>query len=130
MESHPKYKIFLIDDDSFLINMYSLKFTKSGFEVNTAQTSSDAIKKLKEGYIPDIILLDIIMPGMDGLDLLADIRKEKFAPNATIIMLTNQSDTNDIEKAKSLGVRGYIVKATTVPSEVIEEVLKLHTSKS
>lgn len=129
MESHPLYKIMLIDDDSFLINMYSLKFGKNNFDVTSAQNSQDALKKLKEGYVPDIILLDIIMPGMDGLELLSEIRKANLVPSAVVIMLTNQSDTTDIEKAKSLGVNGYIVKATTVPSEVIDDVLEIYNKK-
>ena len=126
MNDHPVYKIFLIDDDSFLLNMYSLKFGKSNFEVNSSQSGAEAITKLKGGYVPDIMLLDIIMPSMDGLELLAEIRNQKLAPNATIIMLTNQSDARDIERAKELGVAGYIVKATTIPSEVISQVLDIH----
>jgi DNA-binding response OmpR family regulator len=93
MPEHPVYKVFLVDDDTFLLNMYSLKFSKSNFEVVTAQNGEEALKKLKTGYEPDVLLLDIIMPGMDGLDLLTEIRREKLAPNATIIMLTNQSDS-------------------------------------
>ncbi len=129
MESHPVYKIFLVDDDSFLLNMYSLKFTKSGFEVNTAQNGIEVLKKINEGYIPDIMLVDVIMPSMDGLDLLTEIRTQNLVPEATIIMLSNQSDSTDIEKAKSLKVDGYIVKATTVPSEVIEDVLEIYNKK-
>ncbi|MDQ3076952.1 MAG: response regulator [bacterium] len=130
MESSAHYKIFLIDDDTFLLNMYTLKFSKSGFEVTTAQHGIDVIKKLKDGFVPDIMLLDIIMPGIDGLDLLEEIRKEKLIPDTVVIMLTNQSDTTDIEKAKSLGVSGYIVKATTVPSEVIQEVLEIYNKNN
>ncbi len=130
MESSAHYKIFLIDDDSFLLNMYTLKFSKSGFEVTTAQNGVDVIKKLKDGFVPDIMLLDIIMPGIDGLDLLEEIRKEKLIPDTVVIMLTNQSDTTDIEKAKSLGVGGYIVKATTVPSEVIQEALEIYNKNN
>jgi CheY-like chemotaxis protein len=126
MDTQPKYKVFLIDDDAFLLNMYSLKFTKGGFEVNTAQNSTEALSKLRNGYSPDIILLDIIMPGMDGIELLTQIRTLKYAPNATVIMLTNQSDAVDIEKAKGLNVDGYIVKATTIPSEVINDVVEIH----
>ncbi|MDQ3014333.1 MAG: response regulator [bacterium] len=126
METHPKYKVYLIDDDAFLLNMYSLKFSNNGFEVQTSQHPTEVLSKLKEGFVPDILLLDIIMPGMDGLDLLEHIRKENYAPNATVVMLTNQSDTTDIDRAKSLGVDGYIVKATTIPSEVISDVLEIH----
>jgi two-component system, chemotaxis family, chemotaxis protein CheY len=126
METEQKYKIFLVDDDSFLLNMYSTKFTKSGFEVEIAQNPHDAMKKIKEGYVPDIMLLDIIMPGMDGLDFLEAVRKENLIPNTTVIMLTNQSDTHDMERSKSLNVKGYIVKATTIPSEVISDVLEIH----
>lgn len=119
-------KILLVDDDAFLLNMYSLKFSKSKFEVNTAQNGNDAIKKIKEGYTPDIMLLDVVMPGMDGLSLLEAIRKEKLVPKATVVMLTNQSDSVEIEKAKSLGIGGYIVKATTIPSEVVDDVIEIH----
>ncbi len=126
METEQKLKVLLVDDDSFLLNMYSVKFSKGGFDVVTIQHPQEVLSKLKEGYAPDIILLDIIMPGMDGLDLLEQIRKEKLAEKSTIIMLTNQSDSNDIERAKSLKIDGYIVKATTIPSEVISNVLEIH----
>ena len=119
-------KILIVDDDTFLLNMYSLKFSKNNFDVTTCQNGADALKKLEEGFLPEIILLDVIMPGIDGLELLAEIRKKKLVPNATIVMLTNQSDSSDIEKAKSMNVNGYIVKATTIPSEVITEVSRIH----
>lgn len=119
-------KILIVDDDTFLLNMYTLKFSKNGFEVTTCQNGTDALKKLQGGYTPDIILLDVIMPGIDGIELLSQIRSAKLVSHATIVMLTNQSDTTDIDKAKSLNVNGYIVKATTIPSEVITEVTRIH----
>ena len=121
-------KILIVDDDTFLLNMYSVKFSKSGYEVQTAQNGVEALKKIKDGaYSPDILLLDVIMPGLDGIELLTEIRKEHLVQDATIIMLTNQSDASDIEKAKAMKVNGYIVKATTVPSEVITQVGKIHS---
>ena len=123
---NPTYKIMIVDDDTFLLNMYSMKFGKNGFSAETSQSGEEALKKLKEGFVPNVMLVDVIMPGMDGLEFLEHVRKENLASNATVIMLTNQSDTADIEKAKSLKVNGYIVKATTVPSEVINEVARIH----
>ncbi|MFA7216415.1 MAG: response regulator [Candidatus Paceibacterota bacterium] len=117
-------KILLVDDDSFLLDMYSLKFKKAGVDVSAVSSSINALDKLRAGEKYDVILLDIIMPGMDGMELLENIRKEKLCPEATIIMLTNQPD--EVDRAKELGVSGYIVKATTIPSEVVEQVLEIY----
>src|SRR3989344_1325832 len=120
--------ILFVDDDSFLLDMYSLKFTKNGFTVRTAQGSEDALKIIHEGFQPDVLLVDVVMPGMDGVDLISTIRKEDLTPNAVIIMLTNQGLSDDIIRAKKLNVDGYIIKATTIPSEVLSEVNKIYTS--
>ncbi len=120
-------KIFLVDDDKFLLDMYSLKFTKSGCIVSIATNGTDALKQLRDGYVPDIILLDIIMPHVDGLELLETIRGEKLAEKAAVIMLTNQAD--DDEKAQKLGIDGFIVKAMNIPSEVVTQVLGIYRKK-
>ena len=119
-------KVLIVDDDKFLLNMYSIKFSKNNFEVNSATTGDEAIAKIKEGYSPDIVLLDIVMPGMDGFDVLNKIKTEALAPNALVIMLTNQGQLADIEKAQGFGSDGYIIKATTIPSEVVEEVSRIY----
>jgi len=124
-----KLKVFIVDDDKFLLGMYSLKFANNGYEVDTTVGSVPALEKLRAGAKPDILLLDIIMPHMDGLELLKTIRDENLAPDATVVMLTNQSQSSDIERAKELKVDGYIVKASTIPSEVMQEVQKIHTEK-
>ncbi|MCX6702238.1 MAG: response regulator [Candidatus Zambryskibacteria bacterium] len=120
-------KILLVDDDRFLLDMYSLKFKKFGIEIDTVATSLMALEKLKTGTSYDILILDIIMPSMDGLELLKKIREEKLVPNAAVIMLTNQAD--DLDKAKALGVDDYIIKATTIPSEVVERVVTVYKNK-
>lgn len=124
MTDTPITTIFLIDDDRFLLDMYSVKFQKSGLHVDVATGSNAALQKLREGYAPDIILLDIIMPTMDGIELLGIIRSEKLAPNATVVMLTNQADDED--RAENFGIDGFIVKAMTIPSEVVTMVLDLY----
>ena len=121
-------KLLLVDDDKFLLGMYSLKFSNKGFNVDSTVGSLEALKKLRVGAVYDIILIDIIMPGMDGLDLLKTMREEKLSPDATVIMLTNQGQSADIDRAKSLNVQGYIVKASTIPSEVLDEVMKIYSA--
>ena len=118
--------IFIVDDDKFLLGMYSTKFKKGGFTVESALSPEEALQKLRGGLRPDVFLMDIIMPGMSGLEMLETAQKEKLLEGATVIVLTNQGDQNDIDKAKSLNVQGYIVKATTIPSEVVDEVTKIY----
>jgi CheY-like chemotaxis protein len=122
-------KVLIVDDDKFLLGMYSLKFANNGYDVDTSIGSSPALEKLRAGAKPDVLLLDIVMPYMDGLELLKTIREEKLAPGAIVIMLTNQSASSDIERAKELSVDGYIVKAATIPSEVLNEVEKIYEAK-
>lgn len=118
-------KVFLIDDDRFLLDMYAIKFSKSGYEVKTADSTDSALKMLHDGYVPDVMITDIVMPGMDGLELVSSVKKERLIPSAKLIMLTNQGSSDDISRAKKLNVDGYIVKATTIPSEVLGEVEKI-----
>ena len=127
MTENKSLKILLIDDDHFLLDMYSLKFKKSGLDIDVSASSQAALEKIKSGNKYDIILLDIIMPGMDGLEFLKTLREQKLASTSVIIMLTNQAD--DFEKAKELDIDGYIIKATTIPSEVVEQVLSLYKAK-
>lgn len=126
MVDNSKIKILLVDDDKFLLDMYSMKFKKSGLDIDTSSTSVGALEKMRNGSY-NIVLLDIIMPGMDGLEVLKTIREEKLVPDASVIMLTNQAD--GVDKAKNLGVDGYIIKATTIPSEVVEQVLGIYKEK-
>ena len=120
-----KKKILIIDDDKFLLNMYSMKFEKNGFDVKVAQGAEDAFTILKEDFKPDVLLMDLIMPVMDGFEMYEKIKKDNLASGAIAIMLTNQGLVSDINRAKELGVHGYIVKATTIPSEVVEEVIEI-----
>jgi len=114
--------VFIIDDDEFLINMYATKFEKEGFEVNTKTSPHDALDAFREGAHPDVVLLDIIMPQMTGLEMLQTLQDENLATESDIVMLTNQGGAESIDTAKKYGAKGYIVKATSIPSEVVEKV--------
>jgi CheY-like chemotaxis protein len=114
--------ILIVDDDKFLVNLYQKKFTADGWETETALSANEALQKLRNGFSPAAILFDIVMPGVDGAAFLAALKKEKLGEGTALIALTNQSDQATIEKIKGLGVAGYIVKASSVPSEVVELV--------
>jgi CheY-like chemotaxis protein len=120
-----KRKVIILDDDKFLLNMYSAKFLSSGIEADTTETGDKLLEMLRAGATADLLLLDIIIPGLSGLETLVKIKEEGLAKDAKVVMLTNQSTEKDVEKAKSLGVQGYIVKATSTPSEVVDQVIKI-----
>jgi CheY-like chemotaxis protein len=122
--------VLIVDDDNFLLEMYARKFKNSGFEIITSSGGEDAINKLTEGANPDILLFDLVMPQMDGLELIANIKKENLIPTATKIVLSNQGQQTDMDKANEIGVDGYIVKALHTPSEIVEMVIKLHQDKN
>lgn len=124
MEKGPK-KILIVDDDSFLLDMYALKFSKSNFSVSTALGPEVALEKLQQGLSPDLIILDIMMPVMDGFELLEKIKKDKISPNSIVVFLSNRGQQSDIVRSEALGASGYIVKASSTPSEVVEKVIKI-----
>ncbi len=120
------YKIYLVDDDRFLLDMYAVKFKAAGHEVVANQGGEELMKTLKEKGPPDAVLLDIIMPGMNGFEVFEKLRKENLIPPTTkVIILSNQGQDADIAKAKELGAAGYIVKASAIPSEVLTETISL-----
>jgi CheY-like chemotaxis protein len=129
METGDIKTILIVDDDSFLLDMYALKFSKSNFSVSTALSPENALEKLHSGLSPDIILLDIMMPEMDGFELLQKIREENLSPSSIVIFLSNRGQPSDITQAKSLGASGYIVKASSTPGEVIEKVVNIITKE-
>jgi len=120
-----KQSVLIIDDDTFLLDMYAMKFGEVGFEVHTAPGGGEAIDMIKEGLSPDVLLLDIVMPGMDGFEFLTAIKDEKLITNTKKIILSNIGQEDDIERGKKLGADGYIVKASATPTEVVEKVREI-----
>jgi len=128
-EAKNKNKIFIIDDDNFLLEMYVTKFKEGGFEVVASLDTKEALNRLREGLVPDIILFDIVMPDMDGFEFLKVVDEENLVKDCIKIALTNQWQESNIKKAKELGVSDYIVKANFIPSEVLNNVQKIIDKK-
>jgi PleD family two-component response regulator len=120
-----KPSILIVDDDSFLLDMYALKFTQSGFDVHSALGGTVAFQKIKEGLAPDILLTDIVMPVMDGFELLQKVQSENLAPKTVKVVISNLGQSCDVDKAKGFGATEYIVKANATPSEVVAKVLSV-----
>jgi CheY-like chemotaxis protein len=117
-----KGKVLLLDDDKFLADMYSMKFTQEGYEVNACLSVNDAMAVLRKGFEPDAVVFDIVMPEHDGFSFLQMLTSEQLAKRAVKIALTNQSDDTERQKATELGADRYIVKASMIPSEVVTAV--------
>ena len=120
-----KKQILLVDDDEFLLDMYAVKFRELGFDVHTSAQGEEALEKLRSGLQPDAIVFDMVMPGMDGEKLLTALHEEKSVRGAKLVALSNQADPEIMEKAKEIGVDAYILKANTVPSQVVSDVAKI-----
>lgn len=121
------YRVYIVDDDHFLLDLYAVKFKNAGHEVTALGSGEDLLAALRKqgNAAPDVILLDLIMPGIGGIEALQTIRKEQLAKGTKVIILSNQGQASDIEKAKQLDVDGYIVKASAIPSEVFAETLRI-----
>jgi len=118
-------KLLLIDDDAFLRDMYAIKFTESGYEVAVADGASAALSIIRKDPDFDVILLDMIMPGMSGVELIETINEKFPDMGAKCIVLSNQGQEEDVKEAKAAGAAGYIIKAESVPSDVVKKVEKL-----
>jgi DNA-binding response OmpR family regulator len=119
------YRVFLVDDDRFLLDLYAVKFKSAGHEVHAFGGGEECLAALrKKEASPDAVLLDLIMPGMSGFEMLEAMRKENLAPKAKVIILSNQGQDSDIKRAKELAADSYIIKASAIPSEVLAETVR------
>jgi DNA-binding response OmpR family regulator len=116
-----KSKILIIEDDPFILRMYSQKFSNEGYIIYGAQTATAGLDLAKK-ITPDLILLDIILPDEDGLSLLKKIKRQKETAKIPVIILTNVNETPHREQAKIFGAVGYYVKAYLDPVEIVEKI--------
>ncbi len=124
MAADKKVKIVLVEDDPFLANMYVSKLEASDFTImheEDGRKGFDLIMKEK----PDLILLDILLPGVDGFEVLKKLKKDVKLKEIPVILLTNLGQKNDVEKGLDLGADDYLIKAHFTPSEVIAKIKKV-----
>jgi DNA-binding response OmpR family regulator len=117
-------KVLIVEDDPFLSEMYTTKLTQEKFEVEVAVDGKEALKKVKE-IKPDLILLDIVLPKMDGFDVLAKIKSEPELKNCKVVALTNLGQREEVEKGFELGADDYIVKAHFTPTEIVNKIKQI-----
>jgi CheY-like chemotaxis protein len=116
-----KKKILIVEDDNFVAEVYSTKLLEMGHEVTIAQNGEEGLNNLKEN-IPDLILLDIIMPVMGGIEMLEELKKNENWKKIPVILLTNVGEKDSVQKAQGLGVQDYLIKSHFTPAEVIEKI--------
>jgi DNA-binding response OmpR family regulator len=114
-------KIAIIEDDATISQMYRMKFEASGFDVQLASDGKRGVE-LVEAFLPDIILLDLKMPEMNGVDALRIIRKSSWGKDIPVIILTNLGEEEAPKEVRLLGIHSYIVKANLTPRQVVQRV--------
>ena len=115
------HKILLVEDDPFLLDMYSTKFKDVGFNIVIAQDGEMAITKAKE-EIPDLVLLDVVLPKKDGFEVLKTLKSDSATAGIPVILLTNLGLDSDVKRGLELGAQSYIIKAHFTPTEVVAKV--------
>lgn len=114
-------KILIIEDDKFLRELIAQKIVKEGYDISEAIDGEEGIKKIKEEK-PDMVLLDLILPGMDGFEVLSKMKEDPFLAQIPVIILSNLGQKDDIEKGLKLGAADYLIKAHFTPGEIIEKI--------
>lgn len=122
-----KKKILLIEDDPFLIEIYTTKFKKEGFLIKSVKDGGFAVEEIKK-FQPDVLLLDIVLPSVNGWEILRTIKNNKNLCKIKVVVLSNLGEIADVKKAVNLGAEKYLIKSHYPPTEVVREVISLFNS--
>lgn len=114
-------KILLVEDDKFLVKIYQNALTKQGYEVQLLGNGVQVQEKIKN-FQPDLVLLDLVMPEVDGFETLARMRQDEATKNQPVIVLSALESDSDVNKVKNLGVKNYFLKSNTNFNQVIEYI--------
>ncbi len=114
-------KILIVEDDKFLRELIVRKLANEGYEVVEAVDGEQGVQKVKETK-PDLVLLDLILPGIDGFEVLARKKEDPFVASIPVIVLSNLGQKEDVDRGLELGATDYLIKAHFTPGEIIEKV--------
>ncbi|OGM20419.1 hypothetical protein A2714_01745 [Candidatus Woesebacteria bacterium RIFCSPHIGHO2_01_FULL_38_9] len=117
-------RILVAEDDKFLANAYRVKLTKAGYDIVLVSDGVEALQKLHE-FMPDVMILDLVMPGKDGFSVLEEIKKSDTLKNIPCIVASNLGQKEDVDKAMGLGANDYVVKTDLSMAGLIEKIKKL-----
>ena len=117
-------KVLLVEDDQFLIDIYTTKLKSEGFDLLLAQEGEEALEKIKNDK-PDLVILDIVLPNVDGWQVLKQIKDIQGAEKIKILVLSNLGQKEEVEKGLKLGADKYLIKSNFTPSQVVAELKKL-----
>lgn len=123
-ESERKKRILIVEDDTFLAGMYVSKLTMEDLEAKLATNGEDGLKIAKE-ELPDLILLDILLPRMDGFEVLKGLKDDPTTNKIPVILLTNLGQKKDVNRGLELGAKDYLIKAHFMPNEVVAKIKKI-----
>ena len=113
--------ILIIEDDKFLRELIARKLIKEGYEISEAVDGEEGMKKVKEEK-PDLVLLDLILPGIDGFEVLSKMKEDPALASIPVIILSNLGQKEDVEKGLKLGAVDYLIKAHFTPGEIIDKI--------
>ena len=113
--------ILIVEDDKFLRELIARKLLEEEYEISEAVDGEEGIKKIKEEK-PDLVLLDLILPGIDGFEVLSQMKEESALSSIPVIILSNLGQKEDVEKGLSLGAVDYLIKAHFIPGEIVEKI--------
>lgn len=114
-------KILIVEDDKFLRELIVKKLSNEGYEVAEAADGEQGLQQIKQAA-PELVLLDLILPGIDGFEVLAQKREDPFTAGIPVVILSNLGQKEDVDKGLSLGAVDYLIKAHFTPGEIIEKV--------
>lgn len=120
----PKQRVLLVEDDGFLASIYAQKLELEGFDVSFATNGEDGLKLAHKDH-PDLVLLDLLMPKMDGFEMLEKLKADDETKGIPVLVLTNLGQKEDVERCIKLGAAGYVIKAHSLPHETVRRIKEI-----